>query len=72
MNARLKLGAIPDEKPVRLSVELAAETHRMLLAYSEALQKETGQPVEPARLVGPMLARFMASDRAFGRRRQTR
>jgi hypothetical protein len=69
MSGRLKLGQIPDEKPVRITVELGAETHRMLGAYAEALQKETGQTVEPSRLVGPMLARFMASDRAFSRSR---
>ena len=69
MTGRLKLGAIPDDKPVRLAVELSAEVHRSLIAYAEALARETGAPCEPARLVGPMLARFMASDRGFTRGR---
>ena len=30
--AKLKLGAIPDDKPVKLSVELPAAVHRDLLA----------------------------------------
>ncbi len=68
---RLKLGAIPDEKPVKLTVELSAELHRDLTAYSEALALQTGQRVEPARLVAPMLARFMATDRGFVRVRKT-
>ncbi|MDB5431804.1 MAG: hypothetical protein JWP35_2920, partial [Caulobacter sp.] len=42
---------------------------RMLVAYAEALAREAGQPVEPIKLVAPMLARFMATDRAFTRGR---
>ena len=71
--ARLKLGAIADDKPVKLTVELIAAVHRDLVAYAEALGRETGQPVaEPAKLIAPMLARFMASDRAFAKARRTR
>ncbi len=64
--AKLKLGALPDDKPVKLTIELPAAVHRDLAAYAEALGLETGQPVsEPAKLIAPMLARFIASDRAF-------
>jgi hypothetical protein len=64
--AKLKLGAIADEKPVKLTVELPAAVHRDLLAYAKALARETGQPVaDPSKLVAPILARFMATDRAF-------
>ena len=64
--AKLKLGAIDDDKPVKLTIELPAAIHRDLVAYAHALARETGQgAVEPAKLVGPMLARFMATDRAF-------
>lgn len=67
--AKLKLGALVDDKPVRLTVELAAQVHRDLVAYAEVLGRETvtDAPVEPAKLVGPMLARFMAADRAFAK-----
>jgi hypothetical protein len=35
------------------------------------LARETGQSaVEPAKLVGPMLARFMSTDRAFAKLRR--
>jgi hypothetical protein len=67
---KLKLSAIPDEKPVRLTIELPAALHRDLVAYTEVLSRQTGQKLEPARLVGPMLARFMATDRAFARARR--
>ena len=64
--AKLRLGAIQDDKPVRLTVELPAALHRDLVAYGEALGREAGTgAIEPTRLVGPMLAKFIASDRAF-------
>lgn len=70
--AKLKLGAIADDKPVKLAVELSAALHRDLVAYGQVLARETGQgTVEPAKLVGPMLARFMATDRAFAKLRRT-
>ncbi|MGG5889062.1 DUF2274 domain-containing protein [Falsiroseomonas sp. HC035] len=62
---KLKLGPIIDDRPVKLTVELSAELHRDLVAYAEALSRETGQQVEPTKLVAPMLARFLASDRGF-------
>jgi hypothetical protein len=66
--AKLKLGTILDDRPVRLTVELPATVHRDLVAYGNALGRETGQSaVEPAKLIGPMLARFMATDRAFAK-----
>ncbi|MFN3945266.1 MAG: DUF2274 domain-containing protein [Allosphingosinicella sp.] len=68
--AKLKLGPLVDDKPVRLTVELPATVHRDLVAYAEALAVETGQAAEPSKLVAPMLARFMATDRAFGKARR--
>lgn len=62
---KLKLGPLEDDKPVRISVELPAALHRDLLAYAEILGRENGQAVEPAKLVAPMIARFMATDRGF-------
>ena len=35
--AKLKLGTIEDDKPVKLTVELPAGVHRDLLAYAAAL-----------------------------------
>ncbi len=67
---KLKLGAIADDKPVKLTLELPAAVHRDLLAYGQVLARETGQgPIEPAKLIGPMLARFMATDRVFAKAR---
>lgn len=69
--AKLKLGPLLDDKPVKLTIELPAEVHRDLLAYAEMLGRERGQAVtDVAKLVGPMLARFMATDRVFKARRR--
>jgi len=67
---KLKLGAIADERPVRLVIELPANTHRDLLAYADVLARETGQATEAAKLIAPMLVRFMASDREFAKARR--
>jgi hypothetical protein len=65
---KLKLGALADDRPVRISLDLPAPVHRMLAAYAAALARETGQPVgEPAKLIAPMIERFMLTDRGFAR-----
>lgn len=67
---KLKLGPLADDRPVKLTVELPAAVHRDLAAYATALAAETGrEAMAPEKLVAPMLARFMASDRGFSRRR---
>jgi len=69
--AKLKLGAIADDKPVKLTVELSGAVHRDLVSYGQVLARETGQGVvDPAKLIAPMLARFMAADRAFAKLRR--
>uniref|UniRef100_A0A9E7ZLC4 DUF2274 domain-containing protein n=1 Tax=Bosea sp. NBC_00436 TaxID=2969620 RepID=A0A9E7ZLC4_9HYPH len=68
---KLKLGPIADDKPVKIAVELSAALHRDLKAYAEVLARETGQPVaDPARLIVPMLERFIAADRGFAKARR--
>ena len=69
--AQLKLGALADDKPIKLTVELPAAIHRDLVAYAEILGRETGQkPADPVRLIAPMLERFMATDRGFAKARK--
>lgn len=69
---KLKLRAIPDDKPVKVTVELPAALHRDLVTYAEVLSRESGQQVaDPVRLIVPMLQRFIATDRGFTRSRNT-
>ena len=70
---KLKLAALSDDKPVKVAVELPAALHRDLQAYAEILAHQSGQRIsEPSKLIAPMLARFMATDRAFTRSRRLR
>ena len=69
---RLKLGAIADDKPVRVTHDLPPTVHRDLVAYAAALTRETGAAVEPVKLIAPMLERFMLTDRAFSKVRRAR
>jgi len=67
---KLKLTALTDDRPVKLAIELPAAIHRDLVAYAGVLGREAGQTIDPARLIAPMLARFMATDRAFAKARR--
>ncbi|PRY80510.1 hypothetical protein CLV80_101365 [Yoonia maritima] len=68
---KLKLGALSDDKPVKLTVELPAPVHRDLVAYAKLLERQTGQPIaNPAKLIGPMVERFIATDRGFAKLRR--
>ncbi|MGY8632086.1 DUF2274 domain-containing protein [Bradyrhizobium sp. 14AA] len=69
--SKLRIGALPDDKPVKVTIELPASVHRDLVAYADALARESGQRIEPAKLIPPMLARFMATDRGFAKARRT-
>jgi hypothetical protein len=70
---KLKIESIPDEKPVKVTVELPADVDRDLRAYAELIKVESGRSLsDPARLIAPMLKRFMATDRAFRKFRRHR
>ena len=65
---KLKLGPLADDRPIKLTVELPAAVHRDLVAYAAALAAESGgAPASPEKLVAPMVARFMDTDRGFRR-----
>lgn len=65
MTAKLRLGPIADDKPVKLTVELPASLHADLALYARLLADAGDAPIEPGRLIVPMLQRFIAADRAF-------
>jgi hypothetical protein len=70
---KLKLGTIEDDKPVKLTSEYAADVYRDLVAYAEAIGRESGQAApDPAKVVPRMVERFMATDRAFARAQKRR
>lgn len=68
---KLKLGPLPDNNPVKVTLELSATLNRDLIDYAEVLARETGQPAaDPVRLIVPMLERFIATDRGFAKARR--
>ena len=67
---KLRIRVLPDDKPIKLTAELPASVYRDLVAYAEAIARESGQQIDPAKLVPPMLARFMATDRGFAKARR--
>ena len=68
---KLKLGPLPDDKPVKVTMELPASLHRDLVAYAEVLARESSQPAaDPVRLIVPMLQHFIATDRGFAKARR--
>ena len=68
--SKLKIGVIKDDKPVTITIKLPASVHRDLTTYAAVLKGEAGQAIDPNALVAAMLARFMATDRAFRRARR--
>ncbi len=69
--AKLKLAPIANDKPVKITLELPASLHRDLIAYAEALGRQSRQAAaDPIRLIVPMLERFIATDRGFAKARR--
>jgi hypothetical protein len=70
--AKLKISELPEEKPVKITVELPANVFRDLQAYAEAVGRHSDQPAHDlGRLASAMVARFMATDRAFAKSKRT-
>ena len=64
---KLKLGPIPDDKPVRVTITLSAELAALLRSYADAVGSRSSKPLTVERIVPPMLERFIKTDRAFMR-----
>ncbi len=71
--SKLKIVSVEDDKPVTMTIKLPAAVHRDLIIYVEILAQQSGQSIkDPSQLIAPMVARFMATDRAFMRGRRLR
>ena len=63
---KLKIAAVLEQRPVKVTIDLPAEIDRDLRAYAELMKRESGCSIEdPVRLIVPMSRRFMATDRIF-------
>ncbi len=80
MAEKLRLSALPDDKPVKVSVELPAAVWRDLELYAALIVQDAEAapsgaarpPPGAAKLIAPMVERFMASDRVFAKLRRSR
>lgn len=70
--SKLRLGAIVEEKPVKMTVELSGSLARSLAEYAEVHAASNGlqAPMPVERLLPAMAERFIATDRAFARLRR--
>lgn len=66
---QLKLGPILEDKPVKLTVDIPAALFEDLRVYGALLDADS--PIAPVRLIVPMLARFVATDRGFAKARRS-
>jgi hypothetical protein len=70
--AKLRLGSIETDKPVKVSIRLPAPVYRNLLAYARALASGTDQqPLQPDKIIPAMVEQFMATDRGFAKVRRS-
>jgi hypothetical protein len=65
----LKLGLIPDDKPVKLTVTISSALEQRLVEYAQAYSAAIGREIDHRKLVPHMLDRFMRTDRAFKQQR---
>lgn len=71
--SRLKIAAIEDDTPVKMTLDVPAAVHRDLVEYAKLMSADAGgKAVEPAKVAPEMIRRFMASDRGFVRGRKSR
>ena len=67
---KLKLGPIPDDRPVRMTIILSAELAGLLRTYADAVGLGNSKPVTAERIVPHILERFIRTDRVFMRTRR--
>ena len=68
--AKLRLGPVLDDKPIKRTVQLSAALDAELGAYAEAYASEFGQRLAVEKLIPPMLERFIRTDRGFSKARR--
>lgn len=69
MTMKLRLGALPKVRQVKVTVQMSQALLDELERYATAHSQEHGENVDALTLIPHMLERFMASDRGFKRLR---
>jgi len=66
----LRIGKLPDLTPVKLTVSVEPELHKMLEDYAKIYNNSYGETVKPAELIPSMITVFLATDNGFKRARK--
>lgn len=66
----IKLARLPDRTPVKITIAVPPELHQALEDYARIYAEIYGHAEPVADLIPAMLAGFLVSDKAFGRRRR--
>ena len=67
---KLRIGKLPDLTPVKMTIQVDPELHKMLEDYARIYNESYKGSVGPAALVPSMLAGFLASDSGFKKARR--
>ncbi|MDF2638498.1 MAG: transposase [Novosphingobium lindaniclasticum] len=67
--AEIKLGVLPDRKPIKLSIHVVPELDEALRDYARIYASTYGRSEPVEILIPAILAAFLESDRAFAKAR---
>jgi len=69
--SKLRISLPVEEKPIKLCLELPIALYKDIQLYAELLFAESeSNPVEPEKLIAPMLQNFINSDESFNQARK--
>ena len=66
----LKLGKLPDRKPVKITIMASATLDKKLHSYAEAYRAAYGEDEKVGDLIPFMLEQFLDGDRGFAKARR--
>ena len=66
----LKLGKLPDRKPVKITITVSAALDKKLHSYAEAYRAAYGEDEKVGALIPFMLEQFLDGDRGFAKARK--
>lgn len=66
----LRIAKLPDLTPVKMTIHVDPDVHRLLEDYARIYNERYGEDVAPGVLIPSMLATFLASDNGFKKARK--
>jgi hypothetical protein len=68
----LKIGRLPDRKPVKITIAVSAALDKKLHSYAEAYRAAYSEDEKVGDLIPYMLDQFLDGDRGFAKSRRTK